>query len=166
LQWKLLIHPQIISQTESEKISNHRVQKKLYHNRQPCHCTLDCIRQYRFVALQLGRWIDILLTSLIGIYGILKFLGCFRPSYNCKKCTFGSGRLAALYFGIRSLKDYTKTYGLVIAIFFHILLGAFPAIVLLISTLQVFTVLRVANLAALLLISVYSGLTWRTTRKP
>jgi hypothetical protein len=76
------------------------------------------------------------------------------------------GRLAALYFGKRSsLKDYTKTYGLPIAIFYYILLGPFPAAVLLVSTIQAFTVLKVAVLAVLLVLSVYSALTWRTTRK-
>ena len=37
-----------------------------------------------------------LLATLIAVYGVLKFLGCLRPCYNCKKCTFGLGRLAAL----------------------------------------------------------------------
>jgi hypothetical protein len=52
------------------------------------------------------------LTALIAVYGALKFLGCLRPCYNCKKCTFGMGRLAALYFGNRILKDYQFTYHL------------------------------------------------------
>ena len=107
-----------------------------------------------------------LLVAVVGIYGILKFLGCLRPCYQCKKCTFGMGRIAALYFGKRSLKDYTKTYGIAAAIFFYILLGPFPVAVLLVSTVQALTVLKVGVLVGLLLISVYSALTWRTTRKP
>jgi hypothetical protein len=51
-----------------------------------------------------------LLVALIAVYGVLKFLGHLRPCYNCKKCTFGTGRLATLYFGKRSLKDYNHTY--------------------------------------------------------
>lgn len=58
-----------------------------------------------------------LLVALIAVYGVLKFLGCLRPCYNCKKCTFGMGRLAALYFGKRSLKDYKHTYHLTTAYF-------------------------------------------------
>jgi len=75
------------------------------------------------------------------------------------------GRIDVLYFGKRSLKDYTKTYGLPVAIFFYILLGPFTAAVLLFSTVQSFTILKVAVFAALLLISGYSALTWRTTSK-
>jgi hypothetical protein len=106
-----------------------------------------------------------LFAALIGIYGILKFLGCLRPCYNCKKCTFGLGRLAALYFGKRSLKDYKYNYHLPVAIFFYILLGPFPAVILLLSTVQTFTVLKAAILVVLLLISIYSALTWRPNRK-
>ncbi len=106
-----------------------------------------------------------LLVVVIGIYGILKFLGCLRPCYNCKKCTFGMGRIAVLYFGKRSLKDYTKTYGLLVAIFFYILLGPFPAAVSFFSSVQSFTILKVGVLAGQLLISVYSALTWRTINK-
>jgi hypothetical protein len=100
-----------------------------------------------------------LLAAFIGVYGILKFLGCLRPCYNCKKCTFGLGRLAALYFGKRSLKDYKYNYGLPVAIFFYILLGPFPVTVLLISTVQTFTVLKSAILVVLFLVSIYSALT-------
>jgi hypothetical protein len=121
----------------------------------------------------LGLWVVnwaegliFLFAALIGIYGILKFLGCLRPCYNCKKCTFGLGRLAALYFGKRSLKDYKYNYHLPVAIFFYILLGPFPAAVLLLSTIQIFTVLKAAILIVLLLFSIYSALTWRPNRKP
>jgi hypothetical protein len=107
-----------------------------------------------------------LLITIIGIYGVLKFLGCMRPCYNCKKCTFGMGRIAALYFGKRSLKDYKETYGIATALFFYVLLGPFPAAVLLISTFQAFSVVKVVVLVGLLAISLYSGLTWHPTRKP
>jgi hypothetical protein len=75
------------------------------------------------------------------------------------------GRIAVLYFGKRSLKDYTKTYGLPIAILFYILLGPFPIAVLLFSTVQSFTILKATVFATLSLISVYSALTWHTTIK-
>ena len=106
-----------------------------------------------------------LVVALIALYGVLKFLGCLRPCYNCKKCTFGMGRIAALYFGKRSLKDYKHTYGIAIAVFFYALLGPFPVAVLLISTIQVFDALKIVVLLSLLTISVWSALTWRPTRK-
>ena len=118
-----------------------------------------------FLLFNIVAGVVFLLVVVIGIYGILKFLGCLRPCHNCKKCTFGMGRIAVLYFGKRSLKDYTKTYGLPVAIFFYILVGPFPAAVSLFSTAQYFTILKVVVFVALLLISVYSALTWRTTNK-
>jgi hypothetical protein len=113
----------------------------------------------------LAAGVVFLLVALIAVYGVLKFLGCLRPCYNCKKCTFGMGRLAALYFGKRSLKDYAKTYRLPVAMFYYILIGPFPAAVLLISVVQAFTLLKAAILIFLLALSVYSGLTWLPIRK-
>jgi hypothetical protein len=109
--------------------------------------------------------VTFIFVALIGVYGILKFLGCLRPCYHCKKCTYGLGRIAALYFGKRSLKDYKYNYGLPVAIFFYLLLGPFPAAVLLVSTVQAFTVLKALVAVVLLLISVYSALTWRIRPK-
>jgi hypothetical protein len=77
----------------------------------------------------------------------------------------GMGRLAALYFGKRSLKDYKYTYGIFTAIFFYALIDPFPAAILLISTVQAFAILKIAVLIGLLIISTYSALTWRTARK-
>ena len=113
---------------------------------------------------QVAGWL-FLVTALIANYGVLKFLGCLRPCYHCKKCTFGLGRIAALYFGKRSLKDPKESYGMASAVFFYALLGPFPAAILLISTVQAFAVLKILVLLGLLAISLYSGLTWRTTRK-
>jgi hypothetical protein len=109
--------------------------------------------------------VTFIFVALIGVYGILKFLGCLRPCYHCKKCTYGLGRIAALYFGKRSLKDYKYNYGLPVAIFFYLLLGPFPAAVLLVSTVQAFTVLKALVAVVLLWISVYSALTWRIRPK-
>ncbi len=114
----------------------------------------------------LSAGVVFLLAALIAVYGVLKFLGCLRPCNQCKKCTFGLGRLSALYFGKRSLKDYKYTYRFGTAIFFYALIGPFPAAILLVSTVQAFTVLKAVVLVCLLVISMYSGLTWRINRKP
>jgi hypothetical protein len=118
-----------------------------------------------FLFINLAAGVVFLLVALIAIYGILKFLGCLRPCYNCKKCTFGLGRLAALYFGKRNLKDYKYNYKLGTAIFFYFLIGPFPAAILLIYTVQAFTILKTAVLIALTIFSVYSASTWRTNHK-
>ena len=75
------------------------------------------------------------------------------------------GRIAALYFGERSLKDYKETYHLPTAVFFYVLLGPFPAAVLRVSTVQAFDILKIVALVCLLAFSVCIGLTWRTTNK-
>jgi hypothetical protein len=105
----------------------------------------------------------LLIVLLIAIYGILKFLGCLRPCYNCKKCTYGMGRLAALYFGKRDLKDYKQTYHLPVAIFYYALLGPFPAAILLASDVEAFSLAKTAVLLCLLAFSAFSASTWRAT---
>jgi hypothetical protein len=104
------------------------------------------------------------LVALIAVYGVLKFLGCLRPCYNCRKCTFGMGRLAALYFGKRSLKDYEYNYKLPTAVFFYVLIGLFPAVFALVSFVQDFTLVKGAVFVSLVVLTVYSGLTWRKTK--
>jgi hypothetical protein len=114
-----------------------------------------------FLFINLAAGAVFLVVALIAIYGVLKFLGCLRPCYNCKKCTFGLGRLAALYFGKRTLKDYKYSYKLPTAIFFYALIGPFPAAVSLFYTVQAFTIPKMAITIILLVLSIYSALTWR-----
>ena len=106
-----------------------------------------------------------LLMALIAVYGILHIIGCLRPCYNCIKCTHGMGRLAALYFGKRILKDYKSSYKLPTAIFFSLFIGAFPVVFALFSTLQNFTIVKAMVFVILLMFTFYSGLTWRTTKR-
>lgn len=113
--------------------------------------------------VSLAGGVAFLLVALVAVYGVLKFLGCLRPCYNCKKCTFGMGRLAALYFGGRNLKDYKFTYGLAAAVFFYCLIGPLPAAILLVSTVQAFAISKIAVLLCLLTFSLFSALTWRAT---
>ena len=113
-----------------------------------------------------GAGVIYLIVALIVVYGVLKFVGCLRPCYHCKKCTRGFGRMAALYFGKRGLKDPKETYGVPAAIFFYTFVGPLPAAILLASTVQAFTLLKVTVLAVLLALTVFSGLTWLPTKKP
>jgi hypothetical protein len=105
------------------------------------------------------------ILTLILIYGVLNFLGCLRPCYNCIKCTHGMGRLAALYFGRRIFKDYKYNYKLPTAIFFTLYIGAFPAALALYSTLTDFSIIKAAVFAALLGLTIFSATTWRTKNK-
>lgn len=112
-------------------------------------------------------WVGVVFffVILIAVYGVLHLIGCLRPCYNCIKCTHGMGRLAALYFGKRILKDYKYSYKLPTAIFFTLLIGAFPTAFALFSVIQDFTIIKAAVFVVLLALTVYSGLTWRTTKR-
>jgi hypothetical protein len=115
-----------------------------------------------FLLYDTNAGIAFFIVALIAIYGVLHFIGCLRPCYNCIKCTHGMGRLAALYFGKRKLKDYKYSYKLPTAIFFTLFIGAFPAAFALYSAVIDFTVAKAAVSVALLAFTVFSALTWRT----
>ena len=117
-----------------------------------------------FLLFDITDGIAFLVVALIAIYGVLHFIGCLRPCYNCIKCTRGMGRLAALYFGKRIFKDYKYSYKLPTAIFFTLFIGAFPAAFALYSAVIDFTVDKTVVFIVLLAFTVYSGLTWRTKR--
>ena len=118
-----------------------------------------------FLLFNITDGIAFFILTLILIYGVLHFIGCLRPCYNCIKCTHGMGRLAALYFGRRIFKDYKYSYKLPTAIFFTLYIGAFPAAFALYSTVTDFTVIKASIFAVLLAITIYSSLTWRTKRR-
>jgi hypothetical protein len=118
-----------------------------------------------FLLFNLTAGIVFFLVTLILIYGLLNILGCLRECHNCIKCTHGMGRLAALYFGKRIFKDYKYNYKLPGAIFFTLYIGAFPAVFALFSALQNFTIVKAVVFVILLAFTIYSGLTWRTTKR-
>jgi len=118
-----------------------------------------------FLLFDLRVGVVFLVVALIAVYGILHIIGCLRPCYNCIKCTHGMGRMAALYFGKPILKDYKYSYKLPTAIFFSLFIGAFPAVFALFSVLQSFTIIKAVVFVILLALTVYSGLTWRTTKR-
>jgi hypothetical protein len=115
--------------------------------------------------LEFGGRRSVPLVALIVVYGVLKFLGYMRSCYNCKKCTYGSGRLAALFFGKRSLKDYKETYGLTVAIFFYVFIGPFPTAFTFFSVIQTFIIAKMLVFVCLLIFSFFSALTWRKESK-
>jgi hypothetical protein len=114
-----------------------------------------------FLLYNLTVGIGFFILTLILIYGALNVLGCLRPCYNCIKCTHGTGRLAALYFGRRIFKDYKYNYKLPGAIFFTLYIGAFPASFALYSAITNFTIIKAVVFGVLLVFTSYSALTWR-----
>ena len=117
-----------------------------------------------FLLYDITDGIIFFVLTVILIYGVLHFLGCLRPCYNCIKCTHGMGRLAALYFGKSIFKDYKYSYKLPTAIFFTLYIGAFPAAFALYSATIDFTVVKAAVFVVLLAFTIFSGLTWRTKK--
>ncbi len=118
-----------------------------------------------FLLYNLTIGIVFFILTLILIYGVLHFLGCLRPCYNCIKCTHGMGRLAALYFGKRIFKDYKYSYKLPTAIFFTLYIGGFPAAFAFYSAFMDFTAIKASLFVVLAALTIYSALTWRS-RKP
>ncbi len=119
-----------------------------------------------FLLYDLAVGIVFFILTLILIYGVLNFLGCLRPCYNCIKCTHGMGRLAALYFGKRIFKDYKYSYKLPTAIFFTLYIGAFPVMFALYSAFTDFTIIKTAIFVTILGLTIYSGSTWRERKHP
>ena len=119
-----------------------------------------------FLLFDITAGIVFFVVTLIAIYGVLHFIGCLRPCYNCIKCTHGMGRLAALYIGKRIFKDYKYSYKLPTAIFFSIYIGAFPVAFALYSAVIDFTVIKAAVFVVLLAFTIFSGLTWRIKKHP
>lgn len=118
-----------------------------------------------FLLYDITAGIAFFILTIILIYGALNLLGCLRPCYNCIKCTHGMGRLAALYFGKRIFKDYRYNYKLSGAIFFTLYIGGIPAAFAFYSAAIDFTAIKAAVLVALLVLTIYSALTWQPKPK-
>jgi len=118
-----------------------------------------------FGLIDVGAGVAFFIITLIVVYGVLKFVGCLRECWHCKRCTRGFGRMAALYFGKRSLKDPKETYGVPAAIFFYTFVGPFPAAVMLFSAATTFSIAKLAITLVLMALSICSGLTWLPERK-
>lgn len=83
------------------------------------------------------------------------FWGAFDPAITVKNVLLAweDYRLCTLGNAV------SKTTNIPTAIFFYTLVGPFPSAILLISTVQAFTILKFAVLFALIIFSVYSALT-------
>jgi hypothetical protein len=107
---------------------------------------------------QIYGWLLLIFTAA-SIYMILRRLGC-SSCYYCKTCTSGFGRLAGAFFGRGYIKKGSVGNRKGFLVFIYFLLAPLPVAFLLISTVQAFEVLKVAVLACLLVISVFSLSTW------
>jgi hypothetical protein len=96
-----------------------------------------------------------LISAFVLIFAILRRMGC-SSCYYCKSCTMGFGKLSDLFFGQGYMAGVNSSLTLKI-IFVYILLGLIPIAFITVSILQEFAVTKIAVLALLLVLLVYSG---------
>jgi hypothetical protein len=101
-----------------------------------------------------------LVFAFILVFAVLRRLGC-SACYYCKSCTMGFGKLADLFFGSGRMAGVNSSLGLKI-VFAYGLLGAVPIAFLAVSIMQEFAAIKIAVLALLLVLLLYSGI----RRKP
>ena len=107
-------------------------------------------------------WVFLVFAFVI-IFAILRRLGC-NSCYYCKSCTMGFGKLADLFFGSGRMEGVDPSLTLK-AIFVYGFLGIIPIVLLTHSIIQGFAALKIAVLAALLLLLVYSSTRRKTNGK-
>jgi hypothetical protein len=111
-----------------------------------------------FFNILLG-WI-FLVFAFILVFVVLRRLGC-SSCYYCKSCTMGFGKLADLFFGSGRMAGVNSSLGLKI-FFAYGLLGAVPIVFLAVSIMQEFAATKIAVLALLIVLLLYSAI----RRKP
>ena len=96
-----------------------------------------------------------LVSAVVLIFAILRRMGC-SSCYYCKSCTMGFGKLADLFFGEGYMAGVNSSLTLKI-IFVYILLGVIPIAFITVSVIQDFAATKIAVLALLLVLLLYSG---------
>ena len=96
-----------------------------------------------------------LVAAVALIFAVLRRMGC-SSCYYCKSCTMGFGKLADLFFGEGYMAGVKSSLTLKI-IFVYILLGVIPIAFITVSVLQDFAATKIAVLALLLVLLLYSG---------
>ena len=111
---------------------------------------------------ELYGWLLVAFTAAT-VYMILRRVGC-SSCYYCKTCTSGFGRLAGSFFGRGFTKKSSVGNRTGFVAFIYFLLAPLPAFFLILSTAQTFSILKVAVLAGLITVTVYSVSTWMRKR--
>lgn len=103
-------------------------------------------------------WSFLLLVSVI-VYYALRKRGC-KTCYYCKTCTLGFGKLPDLFF-YKNGTENVDIMGLRMFPFVYILMSLLPAIMVVISILAQFSVLKIIILILLIIFSLFSGIVRR-----
>lgn len=107
---------------------------------------------------QIAGWLYLLLLSFL-FYAVLRRLSC-NNCYHCKTCTSGFGRISGIFFGKGFVKKASVGNRLIFVIILYGLLFPIPLILLSLSFLEIFSILKVAVLAFLIFITVLSIFSW------
>jgi hypothetical protein len=107
---------------------------------------------------QIAGWIYLLLLSFL-FYAVLRRLSC-NNCYQCKTCTSGFGRISGIFFGKGFVKKASVGNRLIFVIILYGLLFPVPLILLSLSFLEIFSILKVAVLIFLLCITFFSIFSW------
>jgi hypothetical protein len=104
----------------------------------------------------LAGWLY-LAAALIMVGVVLRKLVCTNCYYYGKLCGTGWGKLAALFFKEGEMEKFSASIGIKLAPGVYGLLSLIPTVLVVISIVREFTVLKIIILALLLLVTVYSG---------
>ena len=95
--------------------------------------------------------------ALIMVYIVLRKLVCTNCYYYDKWCGLGWGKLSASMFKKGRIEDFNSSVGLKIAPMTYGIFMIIPAVLIIISIIQLFTIYKLGVLILLLIISFYSG---------
>ena len=91
------------------------------------------------------------------VFIVLRKFVCTNCYYFDKWCCMGWGKISCLFFDEGSIEDFHKSTGIKLAPVIYGLLTIIPAVMIIISLILEFTVLKLVVLVLLLSVSVYSG---------
>ncbi|MEA3343326.1 MAG: hypothetical protein U9Q92_04110 [archaeon] len=91
------------------------------------------------------------------VFIVLRKLVCTNCYYFDKWCCMGWGKISCLFFDEGNLGDFHKSIGMKLAPVTYGLLTIIPVVMIIISLILEFTMLKLAVLVLLLSVSVYSG---------
>ena len=95
--------------------------------------------------------------AILMVYFILRKLLCTNCYYYNKWCCLGWGKLSVLFFKKGHIKQFNKNIGQKLAQFTYGVLIIIPIVLIIISILDEFSIIKLEALILLLLISFYSG---------
>ena len=114
--------------------------------------TLAC-----WIFLPIIAWLYLAFAILM-IGFILRKLLCTNCYYYDKWCTLGWGKFSALFFKKGNTEKFSENFGQKLAPLTYGIIGLVPIILIVISTVQKFSLLKMIVLIFLFLISFYSGI--------